>query len=59
MVYHCINKGVCMGMDEGFTSFGPTNKHKFREELEAFCGFSDENHPSNDGSMCRKPMHLL
>lgn len=30
MVYHCINQGQCMGMDEGFVSFdNPEKKHPF------------------------------
>ncbi|MBF4374432.1 hypothetical protein [Vibrio anguillarum] len=36
MVEHCINQGVCMGMDEGIECFDTNKKHSFREELEAF-----------------------
>jgi len=45
MVEFCINNGMCMGMDEGFKSFGngrrkiDAEKHRFRKELESFSGF--------------------
>lgn len=58
MVYHCINIGACMGMDEGFKNVSGTKKHKFREELEAFSDFSVGFQPTNDASLCSKPMHL-
>lgn len=34
MVYHCINRGLCMGMFEGFHPNG--SKEAFRKELEHF-----------------------
>lgn len=37
MVEYCINHGIAMGQDEGFSSFEPENKHPFRIELERFC----------------------
>jgi hypothetical protein len=36
MVEHCINHGLCMGMDEGIACFDSGKKHEFRQELEAF-----------------------
>lgn len=42
MVEYCIERGLCMGMDEGIEVFadGDTKevKHVFRNELEKFCG---------------------
>jgi hypothetical protein len=59
MVYHCINQGACMGMDEGFCSFDePEKKHPFRIELEKFSGFNEGFQPTNDTYLVRKPMHL-
>lgn len=37
MVDYCLNNGIAMGQDEGFSSFEPEIKHPFRQELEAFC----------------------
>ena len=34
MIEFCINKGYCMGMDEGFKD--EDHKHDFRLELERF-----------------------
>lgn len=39
MAEYCINHGIAMGQDEGFSSFGPEIKHHFRVELERFCQF--------------------
>jgi len=36
MIEHCINHGLCMGMDEGFDNFDQSVKHQFRIELESF-----------------------
>lgn len=43
MVEFCIERGYCMGMDEGIAQFKEDGneeiKHPFRTELEAFCDF--------------------
>jgi hypothetical protein len=36
MVDYCLNARVCLGMDEGFSSFEPAIEHDFVKELRAF-----------------------
>lgn len=42
MVEFCIERGYCMGQDEGIKVFAEEGvkevKHEFRNELESFCG---------------------
>jgi len=42
MIAHCINNGLCMGMDEGIESFNPNVKRNFRKELEFFSDVNAE-----------------
>ena len=38
MVKFCVNRGYCMGQDEGMITFdGDAEKLPFRAELERFC----------------------
>jgi len=36
MIEYCLNKRVCLGMDEGFATFEPEVEHDFVKELRAF-----------------------
>lgn len=36
MVEHCIEHGIAMGMDEGFSDAENHEEHPFRKELKAF-----------------------
>lgn len=46
MVAHCIEHRLCMGMDEGFSSFDPDVEHHFVRELR---GFADGDGPPAQG----------
>lgn len=47
MVAFCINRGYCMGQDEGIKVFADEGveevKHDFRNELETFCGMQNSS----------------
>ena len=47
MVEFCINRGYCMGQDEGIKVFADEGvegvKHDFRNELESFCGMHESS----------------
>lgn len=36
MIEHCLENGIAMGMDEGFSDAMTHEKHDFRKELEKF-----------------------